>query len=98
MAGFESLKESLEKSWRRSPLKGAILAIKVEEALRELLPQETKMISFKEGKLILGTSSASQANNLFIQSRQIKKDINQALGAKVVERIRYRAQAEKQTG
>ena len=94
MAGFESLKESLEKSWRRSPIKGAVLAVKVEEALKNLLPGDTKMVSFKEGKLVLGASSPQAANDLYLKSRQIKKEVNQKLGAKVVEKIRYRAQTD----
>jgi len=94
MAGFESLGESLEKSWRRSPIKGAVLAVKVEEALEGLLGEETKMVSFKEGKLVLGTASPQEANDLFLKSRQVKKGINDALGSRVVEKIRYRVKID----
>ena len=68
--------------------------MKVEEALKGIMGGETKMFSFKEGKLVLGASSPQEANDLFLKSRQIKKEINEALGSRVVEKIRYRVKID----
>ncbi|MDP2736036.1 MAG: DciA family protein [bacterium] len=67
--------------------------MKVEEALKGLLPPEVQMVSFKEGRLILNVPSASYASDIYLRSREIKKKINESLKSKVVSEIRFRNQS-----
>jgi len=48
------------------------------------------MISFREGRLLIGTPSPAHSQEIFLQSRELKRKINEGLGGKVVEEIKYR--------
>ena len=48
------------------------------------------MISFREGRLLIGTPSPAHSQEIYLQSRELKRKINEGLGGKVVEEIRFR--------
>ena len=87
---FESLKESLDKSFIRGPLKPAVLAIKVEEEVEKKAPRWAKMVSFKDGRLTLEVPSPAHAQELYLESRELLKKINEGVGRKVSDKIRFR--------
>lgn len=91
---FEPLKETLDKSLRRSPVRSAALAVKVENEVEREAPRWTKMISFKDGKLTLSVPSPSHAQELYLKSRELMRKINEGVGGKTVERIRFRTTGE----
>ncbi len=88
---FEAIEDTLNQAFRRGPIRATVLALKVEEATKKLLPAWAEMISFREGRLLLSAPSPSHAQELFLQSNVLKKKINEELGGKVVEEIRFRA-------
>jgi predicted nucleic acid-binding Zn ribbon protein len=89
---FEPLKDTLDKTFKRGPIKATVLALTVEKECKKILPKEleAKMISFRQGRLLIATTSSSRAQELYLQSREIAKKINEGLGKKAVEEIRYR--------
>jgi len=87
---FEQVGQSLDHLTRRSPIRSAALALKVEQESQKHLPAWAKMISFREGRLLIGTPSPSHSQEIYLQSRELKRKINEGLGGKVVEEIRYR--------
>lgn len=87
---FEAIEDTLNQAFRRGPIRATVLALQVEEKTRKILPAWAKMISFREGRLLLSTPSPSHAQELFLQSTILKKRINEELGGKVVEEIKYR--------
>lgn len=103
---FEQIGQSLTHFTRRSPIRAAATAIQVEQEAQKHLPEWAKMISFREGRLILGTPSPAHSQELFLQARELKKKINEGLataaggaplkagGGKVVGEIRYRASGD----
>ena len=87
---FEQVGQSLDHLTRRSPIRSAALALKVEQEFQKHLPDWAKMISFREGRLLIGTPSPAHSQEIFLQSRELKRKINEGLGGKVVEEIKYR--------
>jgi len=87
---FEQLGQSLDHLTRRSPIRSAVTALKVEQETKKHLPPWARMISFREGRLLIGTPSPAHSQEIFLQSRELKIKINEGLGGKVVEEIRYR--------
>jgi len=90
MAGFEPIKETLDRTSRRGPMRGPLLAIQVEKACRKFLPDWAEMISFKEGRLTVSAPSSAHSSELYLQSRELQKKVNEELGGKTVKEIRYR--------
>ncbi len=90
---FEALEDTLNQAFRRGPIRAAVLALKVEEAAQKLLPDWAGMISFREGRLLLSTPSPSHAQELFLQADVLKKKINEQLGGRVVENLKFRVQS-----
>lgn len=91
---FEPLKETLDRSLRRSPVRSAALAIKVENEVKKGAPRWVEMISFKDGKLTLSVPSPSHAQELYLKSRELIRKINEGVGGKTVEKIRFRVAGE----
>jgi len=91
---FEQLSQSLDHLTRRSPIRVAVTALKVEREAKKHLPPWAKMISFREGRLLIGTPSPAHSQEIFLQSRELKRKVNEGLGGKVVEEIRYRIKDE----
>ena len=87
---FETIEDTLNQAFRRGPIRATVLALKVEEISRKILPAWAGMISFREGRLLLSVPSSSHAQELFLQSNVLKKKINEELGGKVVEEVRFR--------
>ena len=87
---FEKIGQSLDHFTRRSPIRAAATALKVEQETQKHLPQWAGMISFREGRLLLGTPSPAHSQELYLQSRELKKKINEGLGGKVVAEVKFR--------
>jgi predicted nucleic acid-binding Zn ribbon protein len=87
---FEPLRETLDKSLKRSPVRSAALAVKVENAVKKEAPSWVEMVSFKDGKLTLSVPSPSHAQEIYIKSRDLTRKINEEVGGKTVEKIRFR--------
>lgn len=92
---FEKIGSSLEHSFRRGPIRSAVLALQVEKEAQKHLPDWARMVSFHEGRLILATPSPAHSQELYLQSSQIRRMINEGLGGKVVEEIRFRTAESK---
>lgn len=89
---FESLGETLDRSLPRGPIGGVILALKVEKATEKNFPPNLKaeMTSYRKGRLSVSVPSATHAQEVFLQSREMLRKINEELGRKVVKEIRFR--------
>ena len=87
---FEQVGQSLTHFTRRSPIRAAATALQVEQEAQKHLPEWAKMISFREGRLILGTPSPAHSQELQLQALELKKKINEGLGGRILEEIRYR--------
>lgn len=87
---FESLGKTLERPFRGSPIRPALLALKVEKEIQKHLPAYAKFISFREGRITLATLSPAHSQELYLQGRELIKKVNESLGGKVVEEIKYR--------
>ena len=88
--GFESLGKTLERPFRGSPIRPALLALKVEKETQKHLPAYAKFISFREGRITLATPSPAHSQELYLQGRELIKKVNESLGGKAVEDIRLR--------
>lgn len=73
-------------------LKKPLKAARVCGLAREIFKDIFEAISFKEGILTVGVSSSAEAANLHQESEEIIKRINQKLGEKAVEKIRFKIQ------
>jgi len=89
---FETLKDTLDTSLRRSPIRRAFLALKVENVCQKVLPDWAAMVSFKDGRLTLASPSPSHSQELYLQARELKKKLNEKIGGRLVEEIKIRAQ------
>ncbi|NIT03689.1 DUF721 domain-containing protein [Candidatus Saccharibacteria bacterium] len=87
---FEPLKDTLDTSLRRSPIRGVALALKVEAICKRILPKWAEMVSFKDGRLVLASPSPTHSQELFLKARELKKVINEQLPARAVEEIKFR--------
>lgn len=88
---FEPLKESLNRSLNRGPLKPIVTALNVEAVAKKVLPPWATPLSFREGRLIIATPSPSHSQELYLQAKRLIKEINEDLGRKVVEQIKSKA-------
>ncbi|MEX1068291.1 MAG: hypothetical protein WED08_00550, partial [Patescibacteria group bacterium] len=71
-------------------IRAAAAALEVEREAQKHLPEWAKMISFREGRLIIGTPSPTHSQEIFLQARDLKRKVNEGLGGKIVEEVRYR--------
>jgi len=94
---FETVGDTLNQSFHRGPIHATVLALKVEVEAKKILPSWATMISFREGRLLVSTPSPSHAQELYLNSAVLIRNINEALGGKVVEKISFRAGAETST-
>lgn len=65
-------------------------AANVCQAARALGKGRFEVISFRGGLLTLAVSSGAQASNLQAESETLISEINEKLGKKMVERVRFR--------
>jgi len=97
---FISVGEAIKhKSWRGST-RGVLLSLRMEGVLTKLLPKllpsiadEVKTHSFREGKLNLLTTSPAISQEVYLHSQVILRELNEALGEVVVERIGFKTKA-----
>jgi len=87
---FEKISSLLEHSFRRGPIRSAVLALQVEKETQKHLPDWAQMTSFREGRLNIATPSPAHSQELYLQSLELKQKINEGLGRKVVEEIKFR--------
>ncbi|MDP1710439.1 MAG: DciA family protein [candidate division WWE3 bacterium] len=92
---FEKIGQSFEHSFRRGPIRSAVLALRVEKEAQKHLPDWARMISFREGRLLLATPSPAHSQELYLQSLQLRQKINASLQGKAVEEIRFRTTESK---
>lgn len=90
---FETIEDTLKQAFRRGPIRTTVLALKVEEIAKKTLPAWAEMISFREGRLLLSVPSSSHAQELFLQANVLKKKINEELGGRIVESLKFRVQS-----
>lgn len=82
------LKHHSKYSALRKPLEAAGVC----ETARVVADGRFSIISFKNGLLTVGITSSAQAMNLQAESPVIIKNINDKIGRKAVEKIRYKIQ------
>lgn len=73
-------------------LKKPLKAARVCGLAREIFKDIFEAISFKEGILTVGVSSSAEAASLHPKSEEIAEKINQKLGERTVEKIRFKIQ------
>ncbi|MEK7143051.1 MAG: hypothetical protein AAB785_02475 [Patescibacteria group bacterium] len=72
----------------KQPLKAA----RICQAAREVSKGDFEVISFKGGILTCAVSSSGEAASLFQDSEKTAEKINQKIGERAVERIRFKIQ------
>lgn len=95
---FEPIRNIITQAkWQQSPAKMALTNWSIERALTEVLQitlprlvDKVKLINYKEGRLILKTSSPSISQEVYLNSNQIAGKLNEFFERKVVEKIRFK--------
>lgn len=77
--------DSRYKRWQK-PLEAAYIC----QTARETASHQFEVVSFKNGLLTLAVDSPAQAANLHAESSAIIDKINEKIGKRVVERIRFK--------
>lgn len=80
----------LTRNPRYARLQKPLEAAKVCDIARKLANRRFGVISFKNGLLTLAVNSSAQAGNLQAESQEIIEEINQKIGERRVERIRFK--------
>lgn len=57
---------------------------------QQLLGDEARVVSFKDGTLLLEVASSARAAHIHIQQAQVGETINSKLGQPLIEQLRYR--------
>ncbi|OGC54719.1 hypothetical protein A2797_01465 [candidate division WWE3 bacterium RIFCSPHIGHO2_01_FULL_48_15] len=101
---FESIGSTLSHTPRRSSIRPALLALRIEKEAEKILPAWAKMRSFsarggsafgrREGRLVISSPTPAHSQEVFLYSRQLIKKINEAAGEKVVQEVRYKVTLE----
>ena len=92
---FEKISQSFEQPFSRGPIRSAVLALQVEREAQKELPEWARMISFREGRLLLGTPSPAHSQELYLQSLQLRRKINISLQGEIVKEVRFRVGMDK---
>jgi len=94
---FVSIKDVIhEKSWR-GPTRGVFLGLRVEKLLNELLPQHFPEIAdkvafrfFRSNELHLFTISPTVSQEVYLNSANLLKKLNESLGGRAVKEIKLK--------
>lgn len=83
---WAKLSDTLTKYHRDKQLHAAYIC----SVAQQVIGDEARVVSFRNGTLVLAVPSSPQAANIQIQSAQIIVSINQKLGAELISQLRFR--------
>lgn len=83
---WTKLAETLKRYQRNRQLHAAYIC----SVAQQVLGEEARVVSFRDGTLTLAVASSPHAANIQIQSAHIIVAINQKLGAELISQLRFR--------
>ena len=87
---MEKIKKLLHSNRRYQSFQRRLEAARICQTACELSSRQFEVVSFKNGLLTLAVDSSAQAANLQSEKNKIIEKINQKIGERVVERIRFK--------